>query len=345
MAGRQGSLRYPLCASLAFHAVALALLGIRFHARPGIDVENLRVVDVVVATGGLQPEEVVREQPAFERQAPQKPQEAVLPKNLTSNKPVVKLPPVKSRLDEPQKQALVSDVRKTPLRAATLSDRRESAVRRSPGPPGDPGGPLNLGSTSTRGEDLGPTEGTTPLGWVPNPEGRGTGMGSGEGPGIGTPEPPKAADPGPGLRPNPAPEPRREAPPPRISEAQMEKPKAPEPTPVRHEPPKEKEPEPPKPQEPVLPDRAEPELIYRPNMSEYYPPSCREEGVEGDVVVVYTISEDGSVTDVQVVRKSGDSRLDRAAVRAAMAMKYKPAVQNGKPRAVKRIQKFEFRLE
>jgi len=318
------------------HFGAVALLGVGFHVRAGIDVDKLRVVDVVVATGGLQPEEVLREETERVKQAETVP-EATAPKKLVSEKPPVKLPPPAQTQDAKRSRA------PAPSMANQQQARRTAEVPRdSSKPPGDPGGPLNLGSTSARGEDLGPTSGTTPVGWVPNPEGRGTGAGSGEGAGIGTPEPPKYADPGPGTSANPAPavrpEPRPEPPKPAVDQPKPKPEPAPPPPPKVDQPVRNPEP-------PPLPDRAEPELVYRPNMSEYYPPSCREEGVEGDVVVLYTISEDGSVTDVQVARKSGDSRLDKAAVRAAMAMKYKPAVQNGKPRAVKRLQKFEFRLE
>ncbi|MGQ9697947.1 MAG: energy transducer TonB [Armatimonadota bacterium] len=331
------SLRLPLAASVVLHFGALTLLGVRIHVRGGIDVERLRVVDVVVTTGGLQPEEVLQEQVAMEKQEVPPPQ-ATAPKKLVSEKPLAKLP---TPVQKPH-------AGRTPLRAASaVSQNQPSYATRVPRdvskPPGDPGGPLNLGSTSSRGEDLGPVSGTTPVGWVPNPEGRGTGMGSGEGAGVGTPEPPAHADPGPGRAPNPAPV-VRPVPRPEPPHPPVEQPK-PKPEPVQP-PPRPKVEEPVRnPEPPPLPDRAEPELVYRPNMSEYYPPACREEGVEGDVTLLYTVSEDGSVTDVQVVRKSGDSRLDRAAVRAAMAMKYRPAVQNGKPRAVKRLQKFEFRLE
>ncbi|MDH7569711.1 MAG: energy transducer TonB, partial [Armatimonadota bacterium] len=52
----------------------------------------------------------------------------------------------------------------------------------------EPGGALNLGSASERGELEGLPTGQTPVGWVPGAdEGKGAGSGSGEG--VGTPEP------------------------------------------------------------------------------------------------------------------------------------------------------------
>jgi TonB family protein len=85
----------------------------------------------------------------------------------------------------------------------------------------------------------------------------------------------------------------------------------------------------------VLKREAEPE----------YPDHLREAGVEGTVVVSYTVDERGRVTDVSVSRSSGSKELDTCAVRAIKRFKYEPAIQAGQPRAVHRTRSFTFRIE
>jgi protein TonB len=88
--------------------------------------------------------------------------------------------------------------------------------------------------------------------------------------------------------------------------------------------------------EPVCTREVEPEV----------PDSLREEGVEGSysVTVSYTVDENGRVTGVSVSRSSGQDALDDAAVRAIRKFRYKPAQQNGQPRAVKMTKRFSFRI-
>jgi len=338
---RRNALRYSVAVSIGLHLVALSLVGRGFSAQPGIDIDSLRVVDVAVATGGLQPEEALR-QAAKERGVvlPRPAPQATAPKRLVSQKPMLKLPPRVARTQPPaaQPRQLPKPPAPQPSRAVRYSPGQTPSA--APQPPGDPGGPLNLGSTSERGQDLGPAQGTTPMGSVPNPEGVGSGSGSGTGPGVGPPEPPKVADAGPGTRANPAPPASSPVAP---AAAERPKPKPPEPPPPKPEPPRREEtPKPPEP--PPMPDRRDPELISMPDVDKYYPPSAREEGVEGKVTVLYTVSEDGSVTDAQVTKSSGDARLDQAALRLVRAMKYKPAVQDGKPHPVRCLRSISFQL-
>jgi protein TonB len=69
-------------------------------------------------------------------------------------------------------------------------------------------------------------------------------------------------------------------------------------------------------------------------------PSSIPEGLTLRVEIQYTVTADGDVTDITVVRSSGYKALDNAIVSAASRMKYKPAVQDGIPRSVKRVRTY-----
>lgn len=61
-----------------------------------------------------------------------------------------------------------------------------------------------------------------------------------------------------------------------------------------------------------------------------YPEMAKSSGIEGKVVVQFTIERDGKITDVEVVKKGGWG-FDEAAVEAVKKMgAWKPAKQNGK---------------
>ncbi len=65
-----------------------------------------------------------------------------------------------------------------------------------------------------------------------------------------------------------------------------------------------------------------------------YPPSALEEGVQGRVVVRFAVGVNGTISQVQVVKKI-DPRLDEEAIRLVNKMpKWRPGTQNGKPVAV-----------
>ena len=53
------------------------------------------------------------------------------------------------------------------------------------------------------------------------------------------------------------------------------------------------------------------------------------------VKVEFTVTADGDVSDVEVVKSSGNRAIDRAVSSAAARRKYKPAVQDGVARNVK----------
>jgi protein TonB len=86
------------------------------------------------------------------------------------------------------------------------------------------------------------------------------------------------------------------------------------------------------------------EAVLRREAEPEYPDHLREAGVQGTVVVSYTVDERGRVTDVSVARSSGSKELDGCAVRAIKRFKYDPATQGGQPRSVRMTKPFAFRL-
>jgi protein TonB len=69
-----------------------------------------------------------------------------------------------------------------------------------------------------------------------------------------------------------------------------------------------------------------------------YPPSAQARGQEGWVLVEFTVTQSGSVTDPVVVESQPPGVFDEAAKRAVTKFKYKPRVENGKPIAVQHVQ-------
>ncbi len=64
-----------------------------------------------------------------------------------------------------------------------------------------------------------------------------------------------------------------------------------------------------------------------------YPPRAAQQGIQGYVIVEYTVTVEGTVEDVTVV-ESSSPLFDRAAVVAAAKYRYKPKVVDGQPEAV-----------
>jgi protein TonB len=69
-----------------------------------------------------------------------------------------------------------------------------------------------------------------------------------------------------------------------------------------------------------------------------YPPGAQARGQEGWVLLEFTVTESGAVTDATVVESQPPGVFDEAAKRAVLKFKYKPRVENGKPIAVHHIQ-------
>ena len=67
-----------------------------------------------------------------------------------------------------------------------------------------------------------------------------------------------------------------------------------------------------------------------------YPALAQKNNIQGRVVCQFVIDKDGSVTEVEVVRTSGDLSLDAEAVRVVSSMpKWAPGIQRGKAVRVK----------
>jgi protein TonB len=62
-----------------------------------------------------------------------------------------------------------------------------------------------------------------------------------------------------------------------------------------------------------------------------YPMQARQRGIEGWVVVEFTISTAGTVKDAEVVASEPGNVFDRAAINAVRKWKYNPKVKDGKP--------------
>lgn len=69
-----------------------------------------------------------------------------------------------------------------------------------------------------------------------------------------------------------------------------------------------------------------------------YPPGAQARGQEGWVLLEFTVTESGSVTDAVVIEAQPPGVFNEAAKRAVLKFKYKPRVENGKPIAVPHIQ-------
>lgn len=208
--------------------------------------------------------------------------------------------------------------------------------------PGNPGGKLNIGSTSAHGDLSGNwSGGRTPSGWVPGND-NSQGKGSGNSAGVGTPEPVKNATEGPSMHASPPP-PTPKTVSVRICEDSgmlagehckrtrtesfiegnqptriCDRCKAPHIS--------------------RLADQAKPVLIKDCALAT----GSLDEGLSVSVSVEYTVTADGDVTGVSITRSSGNRATDQAAVRATSRLKYKPAVQDGVPRSVKMTRTYQI---
>ena len=66
-------------------------------------------------------------------------------------------------------------------------------------------------------------------------------------------------------------------------------------------------------------------------LKKFYPRRAERRRITGTSVVKITINTDGKVTAAEVIRSEPVGIFERAAQRAALEMRYQPAVQNGKP--------------
>jgi protein TonB len=62
-----------------------------------------------------------------------------------------------------------------------------------------------------------------------------------------------------------------------------------------------------------------------------YPELARQAGIEGQTVIKALVNVDGSVTEAEVLKSSGNQSLDAAAVEAAYKARFTPAKQRDQP--------------
>jgi len=76
-----------------------------------------------------------------------------------------------------------------------------------------------------------------------------------------------------------------------------------------------------------------------------YPMGLKSRGIEGDVVVLIVIDEDGFVQNVRVIQSSGYTEFDEEAKKAALREKYTPAARDGSPVSYNLKYTYRFRIK
>jgi protein TonB len=76
-----------------------------------------------------------------------------------------------------------------------------------------------------------------------------------------------------------------------------------------------------------------------------YPETLKAQGIETDVAVMVTVSAEGKVVSVTIVRPSPYPEFNEAARQHALSEEYEPATRNGEPIARSFNFTYRFRLE
>ncbi|BCX82524.1 periplasmic protein TonB [Methylomarinovum caldicuralii] len=76
-----------------------------------------------------------------------------------------------------------------------------------------------------------------------------------------------------------------------------------------------------------------------------YPMRARMRRIEGWVKLEFTITPEGTVTDVKVVESHPKGVFERAAIKAISLWKFKPLIADGRPTAQRAVQVLEFKLQ
>ena len=77
-----------------------------------------------------------------------------------------------------------------------------------------------------------------------------------------------------------------------------------------------------------------------------YPRRAQSRGIEGHVIVEFTVTKAGTTKDIRVVESVPPGIFDKASLQAATKFKYKPRVVDGQPIEVPGVQnKITFELE
>jgi len=344
---RDKLLAYALAVSVGVHLIIILCAAGRHTSDTQIHADDTPVQISVVRTPDEEPSHVKSPVPT-----------AV---SVPEPKPQTKPRTVQTPMQEPRFQQKPTPIRQVPI---PVSVPRPAATVQQPTripffqrlifhnppvktasfkPAGNPGGALNTGSSSSRGTISVPT-GRTPVGWVPG-EVHGSGIGSGRGEGVGKPEPVHNAVDGPGREPAPSPpdvriricEESGMIPNPYCEHTVMRTYRAgaePRSQCTIHI----------QQHRSTLADRSVPELISGPRRPKY-PKSAKDDGIQGNVTVEYTVDTEGRATGIRVSSSSGNGDLDQAAIEAVQNRRYKPAVQAGIPRDYRKRETFRFSLE
>jgi TonB family protein len=88
-------------------------------------------------------------------------------------------------------------------------------------------------------------------------------------------------------------------------------------------------------------DVTPPRPVYKPDPK--YVDKARREKINGVVVLAMTVTAEGRVRDVKVI-KSLDTGLDKQAIAAVRTWRFEPATKDGKPVAVHLKTEVDFRL-
>ena len=73
-------------------------------------------------------------------------------------------------------------------------------------------------------------------------------------------------------------------------------------------------------------------------------PTLFQQSVEAIIGVSFVVEEDGTTSDVRVVKAYSHPLFDDAVIAAAKTWKFKPATLEGKPIRVRRLVRVPFRL-
>lgn len=102
-------------------------------------------------------------------------------------------------------------------------------------------------------------------------------------------------------------------------------------------------PAPPPPPEPVKPEPIKPPSELRSNASPHFPRAALRDGVEGTVVVEFTVLPDGRTANPKIL--SGPKAFYEAVLEAVPSWRYEPATQGGKKVSFRITKKVSFHLE
>ena len=86
------------------------------------------------------------------------------------------------------------------------------------------------------------------------------------------------------------------------------------------------------------------ELTPLVRMPAEYPYAARVDETEGYVILMFTVTETGSVADPEIIASEPPGVFDRSAIRAVLKWKYQPQLVDGQPAAVVTKTRINFAL-